>query len=80
MVLQLVGFFVIIGGGAFLLWWAGREFYQFLRYQLCPPFDSEDFWTAIILIILLCVGGGLIYYAATNAPFEITLSIELEGF
>ena len=80
MILQFVGFLAIIGGGLFLLWWAGKELYQFLRYQLHPPFNPEDFWTAVVLIIILCIGGILIYYAADNAPFEITLSIELEGF
>ena len=80
MVLEFVGFFVILGGGSYLLWWTGREFYNFLRYQLCLPFDSQDFWTIILLVILLCIGGVLVFYAADNAPFEISLSIELEGF
>lgn len=80
MVLQFVGFFVIIGTGGFLMCWAGNEFYKFLRYQLCPPIDSQDFWAVVILIILLCVGGVLIFYAATNAPFEITAAVELKSF
>ena len=78
MILQFIGFFVVLGGGAFVLWWTSIESYNFLNYQLSLPLNSNDLITFGVMFLLFCVGVGLVYYAATHAPFVVGLEFNLK--
>jgi len=76
--MQFIGFAVILCGGLWLMWWAGVELYCFLRYQLSLPIETDDIVGFAVLIVIVCAGGGLVYYAGTHAPFTIALDFDLK--
>lgn len=77
MILQFIGFFVVLACGAWAVLWAGRELWYYItRFTL--PIGDDDLIDIGIITVGLCVGCGLLYYTGTHAPFEITFDLKIK--
>lgn len=75
MILQFIGFFVVLVVGGWLVWWGGREMWYYVNYRMATPLDADDAIEVTIFVVAFCAGCWSLYFAGTHAPFEITLKI-----
>jgi len=78
MILEFFGFFVVFGAGAVVLWFACSETYFYLKHRLFLPLNWDDAIEAGVYLVGFCIALGLLYYAATHAPFTVAIDFNLK--
>ena len=77
MVLEFIGFFVVLSTASWIIYSLGKEVYNYFRYRIHTS-DPGDAISAMVLMIIICLACGAIYLAWIYAPFEIEIVLKIK--
>ena len=77
MVLEFIGFFVVVIAASLIIYLFSKEVYNYFRYRISIS-DPGDALATVGFIIIICLAGGAIYLAWIYAPFEIEFILKIK--
>ena len=78
MILEFIGFFVVVSTSSWIIYSLSKEVYNYFKYRLTIPLDISDAIVSWMLIIIICLAVGAIYLAWIYAPFEIGFTLKIK--
>ena len=77
MVLEFIGFFVVVTFCGWIIYSLSKEVYNYFRYRIRTS-DPVDAIATVLIIIIICLACGAIYLAWIYAPFEIEIVLKIK--